>query len=261
MNDILKQVEEFSSNTYEEVLDDITSFVNILDMPKEVESNDDNTLSMVFTNPDTKELECIIDFQGNGNLKMINEKIEINNKIPTQRRLMIDIETTSLSTDAAVWEIGYWEIGSDFNDVNGEDYYNGSFLLNPYDQMRLVDEDTLSWLEQNCDKWDEIKNQFDDLEPTKTLLEKFQMSFIDQGFDEVWCKGSDFDFAILRSLFRDSDLALPWHYRKQCCMRSLLNVYPEFVQEYTQGQAHTGMYDARSQAVCVENILQHLGRY
>jgi len=194
-------------------------------------------------------------------LKLVHDNVDFPNENPTKKRLMIDIETTSLETDAAVWEIGYWEIGSDHDDVLGEKSFNGSFLMNPYKQARIVDDDTIHWLEHNSDTWPAAKEQFPYLEESSTLMKQFQQDVLKHGFDEVWCKGADFDFAVLRSLFRDYDIPLPWHYQTQCCMRSYLNTFSEFKQLWTANKSHSGMYDARSQAECIEDILKYLERY
>jgi len=180
---------------------------------------------------------------------------------PIKKRLMIDIETTSLDVGTSVWEIGYWEIGSDFDDTYGDNHFNGRFILNPYEQERLVDDATIDWLDKNSDSWKNAKVLFDLCDPTKMILDLFQEDVKSEGFDEVWCKGADFDFAILRSLYRQYEIDLPWHYRDQCCMRGFQNTFPEIQMVFTKDESHSAMYDARSQAVCLEKILKEIGRY
>jgi hypothetical protein len=241
---------------------DVEAFVNMItDSSIEIVPLIDGDVSMDFTHETTDDLMGIIEFSGKGSLQFGHDEVDYPSTDPTKRRLMIDIESTSLEADAGVWEIGYWEIGSDYDDVLGEVAFNGSFLMNPYEQGRIVDEETVKWLGNNCDNWYPAKEQFLYLEESSVLLNQFQKDVSAQGFDEVWCKGADFDFAVLRSLFRSYDIPMPWHYRLQCCMRSYLNTFPEFKQRYTPNQAHSGMYDARTQAVVIEEILKYLDRY
>jgi len=240
---------------------DVEAFLKILDNTVEITPLATGDISLGFLNEQTKELDGLIDFAGKGHLKFIHDNSDVPSEMPTKKRLMIDIETTALELDAAVWEIGYWEIGSDHDDVTGNNAFNGGFLLNPYEQLRIINDDTIDWLEHNCDGWPDAKKQFPNLESTSVLLKNFQQDVLKYGFDEIWCKGSDFDFAILRTLFRDYDIPLPWNYQRQCCMRSYLNTFPEFKQLWTANKSHSGMYDARSQAECIETILKYLDRY
>jgi len=174
--------------------------------------------------------------------------------VPSKKRLMIDLETTGLTSLAGVWQIGYTEMIDAAN-------FRGLIHLNPYDQDREVDENTVSWLEENADDWIKMRPMFPYLPLSQSTLRGWSNFIAKQDFDEVWCKGADFDFAILRSLLNDVDVPLPWHYRKQCCMRGFLNTYPEFEVEYDSIQSHNGEYDAIVQSECMNKILKHLGRW
>jgi hypothetical protein len=247
------------------VIKTVEHFVNMLNVSQcEIGALSDGALSLEFYNDDTDDMEGILDFNIDGSLMYAfdgSDTLKDEATGPTKKRAMIDLETTSLEPDAGIWEIGYWEIGSDHQDVEGENAHNGGFIMNPYDQLRIVDEDTLIWLSVNSDGWPDAVKAFPTLPPTEELLYNFQQDFIAQGFDEVWCKGADADFVWMRSIFRQYDMALPWHYQNQCCMRSFLNTFPEFKQTWTPNQGHSGMFDARTQAVVVEKILKHVGRY
>ena len=169
-----------------------------------------------------------------------------------KKRLMVDIETTAIGTDAAVWQIGYHEIGGE---------YSGIFNLNPYDQERNVNPDTVEWLRDNAPDWNILEPMFNSFFPSKAILKAFDEKVRGEEFDEIWCKGADFDFAILRSIYAQYYHPLPWHYRKQCCMRSFLNTFPEFEIDFSEQQSHNAEYDAKVQAECIEKILRHLGRF
>lgn len=176
--------------------------------------------------------------------------------IPRKKRLMVDIETCAVTPGAAVWEIGYYEIGNPSG-------YRGTFLLNPYNQGREIDNNTIDWLNINSTRWNEVKSEFHTLPyDTYTKLKSWVNETFEQAFDEIWCKGSDFDFTIIRSLLSNYDLPLPWSYQRQCCMRSFLNTFDEFKIDFGDGtQAHSALFDANVQAECLIKILTHVGKY
>lgn len=171
---------------------------------------------------------------------------------PNKKRLQIDLETTAINPLAAVWQIGYSELGGSFK---------GMIYLNPYHQQgRIVNQDTVDWLWKNAPDWKSAQDIFPILPPTSTALHTLCESFREQDFDEVWCKGSDFDFAIFRSLLDAYDIKLPWHYSKQCCLRTYLNSFPQFKVKHDK-MGHSAMHDADAQNECLGRILKHLDIY
>lgn len=171
-----------------------------------------------------------------------------------RKRCMIDIEGTDLAVTAGVWQIGCWEMGGS---------YNTEFFLNPYNQPnRTVSTETIHWLEQHSPDWERGKRVFGILDPNVTILTKWGKEIAAQNFDEVWCKGSDYDFAILRSLFSAYGIRLPWHYTRQCCMRGFLQTYPEIQIDFgDESKTHGAFHDATIQGECMIKILKHMGRY
>lgn len=172
---------------------------------------------------------------------------------PTKRRLMIDLETTALSCDAGVWQIGCQEVGGGYNDL---------ILMDPYRQEnRKISPITITWLEEHSPDWTRSLEVFGTLAPTPDVLSRWAKKIKSLQIDEVWCKGADIDFAILRGLLRDNNIHLPWSYKNQCCMRSFLNTFPEHKVKIDRHRAHNALNDAKAQSDCLINILQQLGKY
>lgn len=149
------------------------------------------------------------------------------------RNFMIDIETVGLDFNTVVWQVSCVEfvihadhacipLGNDFTT-----YLDHAEQIENLNAGRLTwSEDTADWLSNQPCK-DEFTNWRFKHTPgweTNTVLGLHEgltrMGIADA---DVWCKGADFDFAILKTQFAVAGLKTPWHYRKQNCMRAWLN--------------------------------------
>lgn len=74
----------------------------------------------------------------------------------------------------------------------------------------------------------------------------------------VWGNGSDFDNVILRNAYAAIGSTYPWRYNDNMCYRTIKNLAPD-VKMARQGVHHNALDDARSQALHLIAICNHLG--
>lgn len=81
----------------------------------------------------------------------------------------------------------------------------------------------------------------------------------------VWARGPAFDLAILRKLFADRGITIPWSHRQEYCSRTVLHVLAQLGAVYRQADAsnfglqkHYALHDAITEAVTVESAYKGL---
>ncbi|MCB6184254.1 3'-5' exoribonuclease [Leeia sp. TBRC 13508] len=80
-----------------------------------------------------------------------------------------------------------------------------------------------------------------------------------QSADEVWSKGSDFDFPIIKAAAQafGSDTSLMWDYWKQRDLRTMIKLLPHVTHTKTN-IAHTALGDAIDQTKHLQKLLAEL---
>lgn len=97
----------------------------------------------------------------------------------------------------------------------------------------------------------------DALERLANWLRKIGNPHVDGG-TQIWARGASFDFPILAAAYRAVGQPLPWHYRNERCMRTLLAL-PGMSRAAAKAPqpviAHHALEDARAQALAVCHML------
>lgn len=145
---------------------------------------------------------------------------------------MIDVETLATTSRAMPWQVGW---------TNMTTLQTTSVLLNPFQMRSLAgafddDPNTRLFILNNNEYAEEWLDAFDNATqnytpqnvdgggayPVVSVITLYKMLCDDIGqHAEIWAKGADFDFPILKHLFSTFDLSLPWHFRNQGCLRSM----------------------------------------
>ncbi len=140
--------------------------------------------------------------------------------------VMLDIETLGTRDNTAILSIG----GAAFNTETVEDsFYATISIADNFRHDRSVDADALEWWLKQPDE--SIQPLFDsdtrvEFQQALRLLSVYITKHVRRRTDTVWANGVMFDLNILRNAFNMIGLRVPWHYRQECCMRSLRRLEP-----------------------------------
>lgn len=199
---------------------------------------------------------------------------------------MVDIETLSLARNAAVWAVAiqpfhFTQFGCHPNDKGVW------FYMDPLEQAMRVrvgraheSQDTIAWTLSHGDAkhfepWMERyqRPEGQSAEGVQSALiggnggvliirelQEKLCTMIDRE-TLVWCKGKEFDIAIIENMFYDLDLKTPWHYRNTMCMRTAGGLLRAFGgEEVKPAVTHNAMEDAKSQVYLLDaHILRLYG--
>ena len=78
-------------------------------------------------------------------------------------------------------------------------------------------------------------------------------------YDKLWVKGASFDYPILKSLFNDYNVKVPWNFRNESCIRSFLNVKPKnFEAEFRKNNPNNVVHNALDDAIYQVNLLNYI---
>ena len=180
--------------------------------------------------------------------------------------VMLDIETLSVSKNAAIISIG----AVFFNPATGElgsEFYQTITRESCEAQGLEVDGDTLQW-------WSEQSFEARAVLfcPHATHIIKALGSFAlwilentpQNQHVEIWGNGASFDCAIVANAFRRCAIKLPWRYANERDVRTivalgreLLQIDPKYAFPFV-GTEHHALSDAKHQATYVSHIYQAL---
>ncbi len=155
--------------------------------------------------------------------------------------VMIDIETLGTGPDAAVISIG----AVYFSETGLQKRFDRNIEFGDAVRHGSVDGDTVKWWMQQSDK----ARSSAMLYPLTcinviTYLDSF-LRF--KPFNCIWANAPTFDLVILRSLYKNLGVKVPWSYKQERCYRTVRNIFPKIETERT-GVAHNALADAQSQA-------------
>jgi exodeoxyribonuclease VIII len=166
--------------------------------------------------------------------------------------IMLDIETMSTSTSAAIASIGAVR----FDHTGTLDDFYVTVNLESCTAVGLrIDAATVEWWMQQSDQARMAFGRPSFLLPA--ALHAFG-EFIGRDAT-VWGNGSDFDNTILANAFRACSIDLPWSWSKNRCYRTIKNMVPN-CEIVRVGTHHNALADALSQAGHLLECLEVLGK-
>lgn len=161
--------------------------------------------------------------------------------------IMVDIETLGIDGDAVILSIGACDVA----DV-AHSFYREIDLESQ--RGRTIDTDTLQfWLKQgNIPAFGTGALAY--------VLQDFagwlnSVSLGEETF--IWCKGTDFDTAILANAYKNLTLTIPWKYHSPRDFRTLAKCFPNILAPEFLGRKHHALDDAIHQAKHLKLILDH----
>ena len=136
------------------------------------------------------------------------------------RHVMLDLEALSLSPNGVILSVG--AVVFDEKQVGAKHYER--LPVEPQQAMgRDVNFDTLSWWAEQSDA--ARKEAFNPNRPrllNDTLVELSR--FLRDSY--VWANGAGFDLPMLRSLYMQAGLDVPWQHRNERCYRTMMAAHP-----------------------------------
>lgn len=179
---------------------------------------------------------------------------------------MIDIETMGNKQDAAILSIGACVFSPGIGvGVDGQ-FLENCTLRSNIDLGRVMTPSTVEWW---LDQSEAARKALKDPPPVNLAVALNGLrSFIDKNRpDHVWANGTTFDLAILRHAYEVTlKQDAPWHYRQECCMRSVRAISELVGLDYSElyrnrdGVAHSALDDANGQAKFVVAVMDKMGK-
>lgn len=177
--------------------------------------------------------------------------------------LMIDIETLSTQSDAAIATIGAVFFEPETGGI-GPTFYTAVGLSSAQQAGGRIDADTVIWwMKQSSAARAAITGEAVDISLALTSLSEFIAAECDLGRVKVWGNGAGFDNIIVRSAFDRCGIECPWKFWNDRDVRTIVDMGravgfdPKKDMPFT-GEVHNALDDAIHQAKYVSAIWQRL---
>lgn len=171
--------------------------------------------------------------------------------------IMIDIETLSTRSDAAIFAIGAVEFTLDR--ITRE----ARWLIDPTTAVGYRDDSTLDWWADQVASEPLLKSLFKGLKRSSAVANELA-EWIMPAFDAhwVWAGPSTFDLTILKTWYRTLGIAYPINWQNERDMSTLARVADQLGIEYKSAATalieHDPLDDCIEQAHRTRTILNHL---
>jgi len=171
--------------------------------------------------------------------------------------LMLDIETMGNESFSSIVSIGALEF--DINTGNtGREFYVNVDLQSCIDLGLIVNASTIMWwMSQNTQA---IKDLTEPpvLHIKDALLEFSKFCINDY---EIWGNSARFDCGILQNAYNKANVPIPWDFRKERCVRTLVSFNPGIKKNcQSVGTSHNALSDCYFQVKYCCDIWAHLNR-
>lgn len=174
---------------------------------------------------------------------------------------MIDLETYDTRPEAIVLSIGISLF--DPNDTAAppvQGYYGVLDITSQIDAGRTTSQSTLDWWSQQSPEARTVLTATK--KPVVAVLKKVTSSIDWSQIGGVWGNGASFDNAMLKSLWADFGMELPWAFwldRDQRTIKALYEARFGKISFPREGVHHNALDDAMHQARELQFMLHHLG--
>jgi hypothetical protein len=161
--------------------------------------------------------------------------------IMSKMHVMIDIETLGTGPDAAVISMG----AVYFNKTGLEKGFLRNIDFDDAIQHGSVDGSTIAWWMAQSDKARASVMLYQIM--SRQAISELSNFLRIKPFDCIWANAPTFDLVILRSLYKNHGIGVPWSYKQVRCYRTVRNLYPK-IESARTGVRHNALDDAQSQA-------------
>jgi len=172
-----------------------------------------------------------------------------------QIHIMLDIETMGNTSNSAITSIGAVQFDLETGET-GETFYTKVHLQSCLDSGLVMNADTvLWWLKQSDSARLELTNKPG--EPNPPTIAEALLKFSEfvrkmpAGKKEniyVWGNSARFDCGIMSDAYKAVGLRIPWDFRNERCLRTLVAFEPQIKdQTKFEGTVHNALDDCRHQ--------------
>jgi 3' exoribonuclease, RNase T-like len=154
--------------------------------------------------------------------------------------IMVDIETLDTQPSAIILSVGACVISP--NRFRPQ-FYGELSVLHQHNLGRTTSQDTLDWwsAQSNCPKHGTFLLG-------ETLQEFSRWIAACTSDPVIWCKGTDFDVAILGHAYKMCQVPIPWKYNSVRDFRTVKKLFSESVSpDIVNTAAHNALADAQYQ--------------
>lgn len=169
------------------------------------------------------------------------------------KNVMLDIETLSSNSYAVIVSIGALEFDLETGKT-GKEFYNTIDLQSCLDLGLEVTGGTILWWLQQSEK--ARMSLVKDTKPIIEVLNSFS-SFVNQE-TILWGNSARFDCGILQNAFNKAGMNIPWDFRKERCVRTLLSFMPGMKNECKHSNTHHALDDCYFQVEYCSKIWNEL---
>lgn len=163
---------------------------------------------------------------------------------PQFQHLMLDIETLGNESFSSITSIGAVEFDIETRKT-GKEFYVNVDLQSCLDLGLTVKASTIMWwLQQNEQARKEITKG--NSVPIIDALKAFE-EFCNKDY-QIWGNSARFDCGILQNAYNKVGIPIPWDFRKERCVRTLVSFAPEVKDNFIfNGVIHHALHDCKSQ--------------
>ena len=160
------------------------------------------------------------------------------------QHLMLDIETMGNESFSSILSIGAVEFDIETGKT-GKEFYVNVDLQSCMDLGLIVNASTIMWWMQQNEQARKDLVKKNALPIQKALLEFLE--FCNKDY-EIWGNSARFDCGILQNAYNKAGIPIPWDFRKERCVRTLVSFAPEIKDNYNSvGTAHNAIDDCKFQ--------------
>ena len=158
--------------------------------------------------------------------------------------LMLDIETMGNESFSSIISIGALEFNINTGKT-GKEFYTNVDLQSCIDLGLIVNASTIMWWMKQSEQARKDLTERVAL-PIKEALLEFA-KFCNHDY-EIWGNSARFDCGILQNAYNKAGIPIPWDFRKERCVRTLVSLNPEIKKNFPlSGTAHNAISDCYSQ--------------
>ena len=171
--------------------------------------------------------------------------------------LMLDIETMGSESYSSIVSIGALEFDIETGKT-GKEFYVNVDLQSCMDLGLIVNASTIMWWLKQSEQARKDLTERTVLPIENALLEFAQFCRKDY---QIWGNSARFDCGILQNAYDKAGIPIPWDFRNERCVRTLVSFNPEIKKNFKPiGTAHNALSDCYFQVGYCSEIWSSLNR-
>lgn len=160
------------------------------------------------------------------------------------QHLMLDIETMGNESFSSIVSIGAVEFDIE-SGKTGREFYINVDLQSCIDLGLIINASTIMWWMQQNEQARKDLTEHASL-PIIEALKDFA-NFCNKDY-QIWGNSARFDCGILQNSYNKAGIPIPWDFRKERCVRTLVSFAPEIKANYKSIRtAHNAVDDCKFQ--------------